>query len=106
MSDPNQRAAQAFQPGAMVADKYLIEHSLAEGAMGRVYVATQEPIGRQVALKILKPILANDDELQERFLREAVAVSKLHHPGVFRHSPTRPRWSPLSCHRRIPRLCT
>ncbi len=66
----------------MVADKYLIEHSLAEGAMGRVYVATQEPIGRKVALKILKPILANDDELQERFLREAVAVSKLHHPNT------------------------
>jgi serine/threonine protein kinase len=68
--------------GTVIGGKYRIDRMLAEGAMGQVYVAIQEPIGRKVAVKLLKRALVGDAELKERFLREAVAVSKLHHPNT------------------------
>ncbi len=50
--------------------------------MGSVYVAIQEPIGRKVALKVMKPELVKDEAARKRFTREAEAVSKLQHPNT------------------------
>ncbi len=82
MGDTLGASASGLSEGALFAGKYRIERLLAEGAMGQVYVASQEPIGRPVAIKVLKSALATDQELVERFLREAVAVSNLHHPNT------------------------
>src|SRR5262249_4956013 len=50
--------------------------------MGSVYVAVQEPLGREVALKLIKGDLARDAGVVERFWREATMLSQLAHPNV------------------------
>ncbi|MCW8129824.1 MAG: serine/threonine protein kinase [Planctomycetota bacterium] len=55
---------------------------LGEGSMGKVYKARQIVTKRIVALKVLFPELAKDQNMFERFLREARAVGQLHHPNI------------------------
>jgi serine/threonine-protein kinase len=50
--------------------------------MAEVWVATDTVLDRQVAVKMLKPSLASDPRLVERFRREAVAVARLSHPSI------------------------
>src|SRR4051794_25190429 len=50
--------------------------------MAEVWVATDIVLDRQVAVKMLKPALAADTRLVERFRREAVAVARLSHPSI------------------------
>jgi eukaryotic-like serine/threonine-protein kinase len=50
--------------------------------MGQVYRATDNKLGRDVALKILPPDFAGDPERLARFQREARAVAALNHPSV------------------------
>ena len=71
-----------LSPGTLLNERFRIVRKLAEGGMGHVYVAVQEPIGRQVALKVMRKELVSDEMSAKRFLREAVAVSKLHHPNT------------------------
>lgn len=50
--------------------------------MATVYLAIQESFEREVALKIMSPELAEEQDFSERFLREARIVSKLVHPNI------------------------
>jgi serine/threonine protein kinase len=68
--------------GSLVAGRYRVERPLGRGGMGAVYVATQEPLGRQVALKVLRPTLLDDEVAAERFSNEARVVAQLHHPNI------------------------
>jgi serine/threonine protein kinase len=52
------------------------------GGMGAVYRAEQSRLGRTVAVKILPPVAAPDDEARERFEREARILSGLNHPHI------------------------
>ncbi|QDU80129.1 Serine/threonine-protein kinase PrkC [Polystyrenella longa] len=61
---------------------YQLDVELGEGAMGKVYRATQKSLGKTVAIKILGEIGRNNDELRERFLCEARMVASLHHPHI------------------------
>ncbi len=61
---------------------YLVEQLLAEGGMARVYIATDTNVGRRVALKALLPELGGNPAMAERFMNEARAMGKIHHPGV------------------------
>ncbi len=54
---------------------FRIERKLGQGGMGAVYLATQVKLGREVALKILPPLLAADGGLIARFEREARALA-------------------------------
>jgi len=65
------------EPGDTVGD-YAVLRFLAEGGMGRIYVA-QAPDGRRVALKILRFL---DETLQQRFEREGAVLGTIHHPNV------------------------
>ncbi len=65
-----------------IIDGYEIKEKIGSGAMGVVYRAWHKAIGRDVALKILPPKLAKDDEYKERFLREARAAAKLNHQNI------------------------
>jgi serine/threonine-protein kinase len=66
----------------MLAGRYRLDRCLAVGGMAEVWVASDTVLDRQVAVKFLKPSLATDARLVERFHREAVAVARLSHPSI------------------------
>ena len=68
--------------GSLVADKYRIEGLLGEGGMGAVFSARHELMDKVVALKWLKPQLAENPEARDRFMREARAAARIDHPNV------------------------
>jgi serine/threonine-protein kinase len=61
---------------------YTIESSLGRGGMGAVYLATHAQLDRKVALKVIAPELAHDEEFRARFLRETQLAASLEHPNV------------------------
>ena len=61
---------------------YVIESELGAGGMGEVYRARDERLQRTVAIKLLLPTQAGDEERRARFLQEARTVSALNHPNI------------------------
>lgn len=61
---------------------YRIDRPLGRGGMSTVYLALQESVQREVALKIMSGTLLGDEEFGERFLREARIAASLRHPNV------------------------
>jgi eukaryotic-like serine/threonine-protein kinase len=70
--------------GRRLGDRYRIESLVASGGMASVWRATDEVLGRPVAVKVLHDRLARDREVMARFRREAVAAARLSHPAVVR----------------------
>ena len=68
--------------GRVIGGRYRVLRALGEGAMGAVLVAEHLGLGKQVAIKMIRPELAADPELQERFEREALASARLAHPHI------------------------
>lgn len=62
--------------------KYKIERKLGEGAMGVVYEATDQSLGRKVAIKKMGDEIKVNEREKQRFLEEARTVALLHHPGI------------------------
>ncbi len=61
---------------------YRVERLIGRGGMGVVYEAVQTSLERPVALKVLRPELADDPEFVERFRREGRLQASLEHPHV------------------------
>ena len=61
---------------------YKIIETLGRGGMATVYLAIQESVNREVALKIMAPALAADRNFSDRFLKEAKIVAELQHPNI------------------------
>jgi len=61
---------------------YRLLRQLGRGGMATVYLAVQQSVDREVALKIMSPALLADPNFGERFLREAKIAAKLHHRHV------------------------
>jgi eukaryotic-like serine/threonine-protein kinase len=68
--------------GRVLATKYRLDAEIGAGAMGRVYRAHQLDLARDVAIKILHPLMASDEGAQLRFAREAKVAARLNHPAV------------------------
>jgi eukaryotic-like serine/threonine-protein kinase len=70
--------------GSVINGKFHIKKAIARGGMGRIYLATQVPVDRPVALKVVQADSVNEEESQflKRFLQEASILAKLQHPNV------------------------
>jgi hypothetical protein len=71
----------ALLPGVTLAG-FRIERELGRGAMGRVFLATQLSVDRQVALKVLPSPRVADSEYVERFFQEVRLAGRLDHPNI------------------------
>jgi serine/threonine protein kinase len=63
-----------------IAGRFRIEREIGTGGMGTVYLATHLGLQRAVAVKIIKREFAGDQDVADRFLREARTMAKLRHP--------------------------
>jgi len=68
--------------GTLIDGRYRVVGRLGSGGMADVYCAADEQLGRKVALKLLYPRFAEDQEFVERFRREASSAAGLQHPHV------------------------
>jgi tRNA A-37 threonylcarbamoyl transferase component Bud32 len=61
---------------------YRIVRKLGEGGMGAVYLGEHQHIARKAAIKVLLPEYSKKQSIVERFFREAMATSRIRHPGI------------------------
>ncbi|MBJ7247729.1 MAG: Stk1 family PASTA domain-containing Ser/Thr kinase [Thermoleophilia bacterium] len=69
-------------PGALFDGRYRIVGRLGQGGMARVFLAQDESLHRQVAVKVLADRHSDDPHFIERFQREARAAARLNHPNI------------------------
>lgn len=61
---------------------YELHEQIGQGSVGRVYRATQTSVGREVAIKVIRPELANDPAFIRQFEVEAQLIAQLEHPHI------------------------
>lgn len=71
-----------IRPGLVLDETYRLVRSLGEGAMGMVYLARDERLDREVAIKFIQPDLVRSPEAHERFLLEARTMARVKHVNV------------------------
>lgn len=72
----------AASSGLILSERYRLDQRLAIGGMAEVWEGTDLLLQRKVAVKVLHRHLQADPAFVERFRREALAVARLHHPGI------------------------
>lgn len=68
--------------GQKINDRYEIIRSIGEGGMANVYLGYDTILDRNVAIKVLRGDLSNDEKFVRRFQREALSASSLAHPNI------------------------
>ena len=66
--------------GELIDGRYQLLRQMAAGGMATIYEAVDTRLDRKVAVKIMHPHLAQDEQFVERFIREAKASAALSHP--------------------------
>lgn len=69
-------------PGVAAAGRYELRDEIARGGMGAVFAARDHALGRDVAVKVLRPDLAGQTRIASRFVEEARITGQLQHPGI------------------------
>ncbi len=77
-------APQGLEPGSVLANRYEIIALLGDGGMGAVYKATDRELDRVVALKVIRPELAGQPQILQRFKQELILARKITHKNVIR----------------------
>ena len=72
------------QPGAVLGNRYEILQALGEGGMGTVYKARDRELDRLVALKVIRPDLARNPAIIQRFKQELILARQVTHRNVVR----------------------
>ncbi|HEX5947946.1 MAG TPA: Stk1 family PASTA domain-containing Ser/Thr kinase, partial [Actinomycetota bacterium] len=70
------------RPKRVLAGRYEIDSLLGQGGMARVFRGNDRVLDRTVAIKVLSPQFADDDQFVTRFRREAQAAAGLNHPNI------------------------
>ncbi|WP_157006403.1 Stk1 family PASTA domain-containing Ser/Thr kinase [Agromyces laixinhei] len=70
--------------GRVLAGRYRVGALIGRGGMSDVHVGTDTRLGRQVAIKLLKPQLATDPAFRMRFRQEAQSAARMAHPTIVR----------------------
>lgn len=73
-----------LEPGMRLAQRYQIVQMLGQGGMGAVYRATDLELNRTVALKVIRPDLARDQAIVDRFKQELLLAHQVTHRNVIR----------------------
>jgi serine/threonine protein kinase len=81
MTDPSAKPLPARLAEAL-GSAYTIEGEIGRGGMGVVYRARDERLQRRVAIKVLPPELAFQEDIRQRFTREAQTAARLSHPHI------------------------
>ncbi len=68
--------------GELIDGRYELQKLIAAGGMASIYAAMDLRLDRLVAVKIMHPHLANDEDFVNRFIKEAKATAALNHPNV------------------------
>ena len=68
--------------GSVLGGRYRLVELLGQGGMATIYRATDDQLGRDVAVKILRPEYGRDPDFVARFRAEAQAVASLSHPNI------------------------
>lgn len=79
---PSGREERSLKPGDMVAGRYRLQELIGEGAAALVFRATDEALGRDVAVKVLRTPLATSPAAADRFRAEGRAAAIVAHPNV------------------------
>ncbi len=66
-----------LEPGAFIAERYLVLRKIGEGGMGVLYACEDSVLAREVAVKLMQRSIAADPQLSERLLREARLAAQL-----------------------------
>ncbi|HYX22858.1 MAG TPA: protein kinase, partial [Thermoanaerobaculia bacterium] len=74
----------SLAPGEVLAGRYRIAAFLGRGAVGEVYEAFDQELGEAVAVKVLRPEIARDERVLQRFKREIQLARRVTHPNVCR----------------------
>src|ERR1700723_181239 len=77
-------AFQGLQPGVLFGDRYEIMGVLGQGGMGAVYKARDRELDRLIALKVIRPELATDPAILQRFKQELILSRNITHKNVVR----------------------
>src|SRR5262245_55891718 len=80
------RAAESEQDdlliGRVLEARYRLERRIGEGGMGVVYAGRHAVLGKSLAVKVLRPELARDKDVVQRFIHEAQAASSIGHENI------------------------
>ncbi|MBO6003864.1 MAG: Stk1 family PASTA domain-containing Ser/Thr kinase [Aeriscardovia sp.] len=71
-----------FTPQSLAQGRYTVGPVIGQGGMAEVHIGTDTRLSRQVAIKILRPNLANDQVFLARFRKEARSVAQLNNPNI------------------------
>jgi len=74
----------SLQPGSVLAERYEIEKMLGQGGMGAVYKARDRELDRPVAIKVIRPELAEQGDTLRRFKQELILARQVTHRNVIR----------------------